>query len=163
MPRNEVEILLESLRSDRAIWASAPCSHEFRLADSELFYGSNIPKTGKEYLRTLQEELKELDRENKRLLAALTTGFTKKSAEVKLGKTVEKVLPALPGFPHDRGDCRGIFEPIDYIAFVGLCRGNVTRLEFIDVKTGSARLSKVQKEIKDVVEEGKVVLRELGK
>ncbi len=103
MPKTEVEGLLESLREDRSIWAVAQCGHDYRLADSVLFYGSDVPQAGKEYVRTLQEELRQLDRENKELLARLTAGFTKKSAEVKLGKTVEKVSQCSLAFHTIRG------------------------------------------------------------
>ena len=162
MPRAEVDRLLASLWEDRYIWARAPCGHEYRLVDGSLFYGSQIPPVGQEYVKALREDLKGLNQEIKRLLTRLTSGFTKKSVEVKLGKTVEKVIPALPGFPLDRGDCRSIFDPIDYLAFVGLSQGCVSKLEFIDVKTGNARLSRVQKAIKEVVEDGRVTMREAG-
>ena len=159
---SEIEGLLLTLRGDRSVWASAPCQHEYRLADSQLFYRADIPEAGKEYVRTLRADLTALQHEVRLLHARLTAGFTKKSVEVKLGKTVEKIVPALPGFPIDRGDCRAIFDPIDYVGFVGLSRGSVSRLEFIDVKTGNARLSKVQRTIRDAVEDGKVSIRELG-
>jgi predicted Holliday junction resolvase-like endonuclease len=158
----EVESLLQSLRGDRSIWASAPCQHKYRLADSPLFYGSDVPEAGKEYIRTLRENLSQLNQEVRQLHNRLTEGFTKKSVEVKLGKTVEKIVPALPGFPLNRADCRAIFDPIDYLGFVGLSTGRVSRLEFIDVKTGNARLNERQKAIRDVVEDGKVSIRELG-
>jgi predicted Holliday junction resolvase-like endonuclease len=159
----EVERLLQSLREDRSVWATARCAHEYRLADSQLFYGSQIPQTGKEYVGTLRADLSELQREIKRLHDRLTSGFTKKSVEVKLGKTIEKIVPALPGFPLDRADCRAIFDPIDYLGFSGLSKGQVSRLEFIDVKTGNARLSNVQKAIRDVVEDGNVSITEAGR
>jgi predicted Holliday junction resolvase-like endonuclease len=159
----EVDRLLQSLRGDRSIRASAPCEHTYRLADSQLFYGSEVPQDGEEYIRTLRENLRQLRQEVRQLHTRLTEGFTKKSVEVKLGKTVEKIVPALPGFPFDRGDCRAIFDPIDYLAFVGLSKGRVSRLEFIDIKTGGARLNDRQKAIRDAVEDGKVSIRELGR
>ena len=127
-----------------------------------MFYGSDVPQSGKEYVRTLRTELTELQQEIKQLHNRLTLGFTKKSVEVKLGKTLEKIVPALPGFPIDREDCRAIFDPIDYVGFVGLSKGRVSRLEFIDVKTGNAGLSKGQKTVRDAVEGGRVSIRELG-
>jgi predicted Holliday junction resolvase-like endonuclease len=161
MSRNDAILLIEALERDRSVWATTPCGHEFRLSDSELFYGSEIPPTGKEYVRTLREELREIQRDVERLHGHLTTGYTKKSVEVKLGKTVEKIVTALPGFPFNRRDCRAIFDPIDYVAFLGLSTGRVSRIEFIDIKTGNARLSNVQKTIRDAVEDRKVTLREV--
>ena len=162
MSRADAIRLIEALREDRTILASAPCEHLYRLSDSELFYGSEVPASGKEYVQALREELREIQKEVDRLRSRLTAGFTKKSVEVKLGKTVEKIVTALPGFPVDRADCRPIFDPIDYVGFVGLSTGQVSRLEFIDIKTGNARLSGVQKAIRDAVEDGKVALREVG-
>jgi predicted Holliday junction resolvase-like endonuclease len=161
MSRSDAIRLIETLREDRAVWAIAPCEHEYRLSDSELFYGAEIPPAGKECVRTLREDLRVTQREVERLRSRLTSGFTKRSVEVKLGKTVEKIVTALPGFPIDRSDCRAIFDPIDYVGFVGLSAGNVSRLEFLDIKTGGARLSPVQKAIRDAVEDRKVNLREV--
>lgn len=161
MSRDDAIHLIEALRKDRSVWATAQCGHEFRLSDSELFYGSEIPPVGREYVRTLREEMRAMHREVELLHRRLTAGFTKKSVEVKLGKTVEKIVTALRGFPIDRSDCRAIFDPIDYVGFVGLSTGNVSRIEFIDIKTGNARLSDVQKAIRDAVEDRKVALREV--
>lgn len=158
----EAKKLIATLGTDRSIWASAPCGHEFRLSESQLFYHTDLPPEGEEWLRQLREQLEETRKEIDLLKVKLTTGFTEKSVQVKLGKTVEKVIPMLPGFPYARHDCRALFDPIDYIAFVGLGERQISRVDFLDVKTGNARLTAVQAAIKNAVEDGKVSLREMG-
>lgn len=157
MASTEVSQLLGALKGDRTVWAqSIACGHEYRIADSELFYGSNLTPKAQEFMTALQTQVALLDQQLKDLKYKLTDGFTKKSVEVKLGKTVEKICPILPGFPYQPLDCRALFDPIDYLAFVGAGTGNVSRIDFIDVKTGRSRLSQIQLQIRDAIEDGKV-------
>lgn len=154
--------LIKALQQDRTIWAQAPCGHEYRLCDSELFYGADLTPAGKKFRVSLQEELIKTREQLKKQRYQVTEGFTKKSVEIKLGKTVEKIAAALPGFPYVPSDCRAIFDPIDYIAFMGLGRGVVNRIDFVDVKSGQSRLVQVQRQIRDIVNDGKVRIRRLG-
>lgn len=162
MSRDSVTQLLEELRRDRTIWATAPCEHEFRLAESVLFYHSSPPAEGLEWIDAQKTAVSELKRHILELRRSLTAGFTEKSVQVKLGKTVEKVVSFLPGFPYDPHECRGIFDPIDYVVFEGLGRGSVSQIDFLDVKTGGSRLSTVQRAVRDAVEDGKVSVKEVG-
>ena len=71
---------------------------------------------------------------------------------------LENVLPSLPGFPVG-ADCRPLFKPIDFVVFNGLsARGEVDSLTFVEVKTGKARLSAQQSQVRNLVECGKVRL-----
>jgi predicted Holliday junction resolvase-like endonuclease len=65
---------------------------------------------------------------------------------------------SFPDFPFDPRDCRALFEPIDYIVFQGLGKGEfVDALHFVEVKSGvRPRLSKRERGIKDVVSSGNV-------
>jgi predicted Holliday junction resolvase-like endonuclease len=55
---------------------------------------------------------------------------------------VEKIVPSFPSFAYEAGDCRAMFEPIDYLVFSGLSKRNrVEALYFVDLKSGNARLS----------------------
>jgi predicted Holliday junction resolvase-like endonuclease len=132
------------------------------LADSELFYGSELTPRAEEFQDEMNKGLADMRQRVKELRYALTDGRTKKSTEVKLGKTVEKICPVLPGFPFEPSDCRALFDPIDYVAFVGLTRGSVSRLDFIDVKTGGSALSQRQRQIRDAVSDGAIRLWRLG-
>jgi len=80
---------------------------------------------------------------------------------VNVGKIVERFAPILPGFDLDPADCRGLFDPIDYVVFHGLAEHDVTRIEFLDVKSGRARLGAVQRLIRAAVEAGRVEMHVL--
>ena len=86
------------------------------------------------------------------------TKTARRTAEaVNLGKIVEKIVPSFASFSYEPGDCRALFEPIDYLVFSGLAKQNqVEALFFVDVKSGSARLSRAQASIKSAVEAGSV-------
>ena len=70
------------------------------------------------------------------------TKTARRTAEaVNLGKIVEKIVPSFASFSYEPGDCRALFEPIDYLVFSGLAKQNqVEALFFVDVKSGNARL-----------------------
>ena len=78
------------------------------------------------------------------------------AVSVNIGKIVEKIIPSFGEFPYQRGDCRALFEPIDYVIFKGLCRKNPVGIEIVDVKTGKAQLTPGQRGIRDAIEAGKV-------
>ena len=70
---------------------------------------------------------------------------------------VEKIVPSFPSFAYEAGDCRAMFEPVDYLVFSGLkARNQVETLFFIEVKSGNARLTGSQQSIKKVVENGSI-------
>ena len=74
------------------------------------------------------------------------------------GKIAEQMAPLLPSFGYLPADARFIGSPIDYIIFDGLSsvadeKGSSIRIVFMDVKHGSATLSRTQRIIKKAVEE----------
>jgi predicted Holliday junction resolvase-like endonuclease len=80
----------------------------------------------------------------------------KRSKEVLTGLAAEQIAPHLESFPFYPGDCRPMGSPIDFVAFPGSVKEDVEKVVLIEVKTGKSRLSKKQKQIKKVVEDGKV-------
>lgn len=87
--------------------------------------------------------------------AELTTKLSKevhrnKSVEVRTGQIMEKMAPFLEVFNHDPRNAQFLGNPIDYIIF------NEDEIVFMEVKTGKARATKKQNNIKKLVEEGKV-------
>ncbi len=162
MVQSDIVRVLRVLKHDKTLWAITPCGHEYKLADSELFYGDRLPPAARPFLEEQRANIDAYKQKVHDLQLKLTTGFTKKSVEVKLGKTVEKICPVLPGFPYSPLDCRALFDPIDYLAFVGASKGTVSKLDFVDVKTGHARLNIVQRQIRDAVDDGEVELRRVG-
>lgn len=80
----------------------------------------------------------------------------KRSRYVLGGQFSEQLAPFLPDFPGDPTEVRFIGKPIDFILFSGASRGVVEEVVFIEVKTGEASLSPVEKTMKKAIEEGRV-------
>ncbi|PIE98265.1 MAG: hypothetical protein CR988_04000 [Treponema sp.] len=80
----------------------------------------------------------------------------KRSRAVLTGQFTEQLAPYLPDFPADPTEVRFIGKPIDYIAFSGSSKGCISEVLFIEVKSGAATLSPVEKELKKAVLEKKV-------
>lgn len=80
----------------------------------------------------------------------------KRSRSVLGGQFSEQLAPFLPDFPGDPTEVRFIGKPIDFILFSGASRGVVEEVVFIEVKTGDAALSPVEKTLKKAIEEGHV-------
>ena len=77
------------------------------------------------------------------------------------GKIAEQMAPLLPEFGHLPADARFIGSPVDYVIFDGLSavsdeKGGSIHIVFMDVKHGSAGLSRNQQAIKKAVEAGEI-------
>ena len=82
------------------------------------------------------------------------------------GKIAEQMAPLFPEFGHLPADARFIGSPVDYIIFDGLSavadeKGSTIRIVFMDVKHGSATLTRTQRVIKKAVEERAVTWQTL--
>lgn len=74
----------------------------------------------------------------------------KKSSEVRLGKIGENMAPFFGSWPFDPNNFKFLGNPIDGISF------EEDAVYFIEIKTGKARLTESQKNVKRLVKEGKV-------
>jgi len=74
----------------------------------------------------------------------------RKSAEIRLGKIGENLAPFVEEWPWNPKDFRFLGNPIDGVQF------NKDEIIFVEIKTGGARLSKSQKDFRDLVRAGKV-------
>lgn len=74
----------------------------------------------------------------------------------QLGKTLEKMAPMFPGFGHHPYDVRPVFDPVDFVIFDGYFRGEVTDITFVEFKTGTSRLNRVQDSIRNAVDRKRV-------
>ena len=79
----------------------------------------------------------------------------KKSTEVRTGYLIEKVSPFLKQFPYEPQKTTYLGMPIDYICF------DEDKITFIEIKSGNARLTKKQKEIKNLVTQKEVYWDEI--
>lgn len=74
-----------------------------------------------------------------------------------MGLMLERLAPSFKSFRFTKNDCRSVFDPLDYVIFEGLSmRGLVSKIFFVDIKSGNARLSSKQREIKDIITRKKV-------
>ena len=81
----------------------------------------------------------------------------KRSNAVKGGQIAEQLAPFLPNFPCNPADAHFLGQPIDYIAFPGLCEKNtVDEILLIEVKTNTSQLSSREKEIREAVKSGRI-------
>lgn len=94
-------------------------------------------------------------REQKNVIGNLEKNYNtvvsqKKSSEVRLGMIGEHMAPFLECWPYNPSNFRFLGAPVDGIQY------NDDSIIFIEIKTGAARLSKSQRNIRDLIKEGKV-------
>jgi len=85
-----------------------------------------------------------------------------RSEAVLTGKIAEQFAPLWLDFPFHPRDVRFLGSPIDFVVFDGATEARqgrgaaLRRIVFVDIKTGNARLTPVQRRIKQCVESGRV-------
>ena len=141
------------------LYVECPCCGEpILLRTAGLFYLDNFsPQAQKLYqlrLEALKEQHKELRERRKAISQTSEIG----AKAVNIGFILERIAPSMKKFPYDKHDCRSLFDPIDYVIFEGLSsKGFVSKILFVDIKTGGSRLKTVQKEIRQLVQSKCVV------
>ncbi len=89
----------------------------------------------------------------RQLLTQLNTDY--RSMNVKHGKHWEHFVPFMDNFPGNKENFRFLGTPIDGIIF------DDEHITFVEVKTGTSKLSEKQEHVKKLVEEKKVRWKEL--
>jgi len=80
-----------------------------------------------------------------------------RSRATLLGKLLERMAPCFRSFAYDPRDMRCICDPMDYVLFDGLTiEREVRQVTFIEVKSGSSRLSRAQRSVREAIEKGRV-------
>ena len=80
--------------------------------------------------------------------------FKKKSLSSKYGRMTEQFIPFLESYPYNEQDFRFIGSPIDGVQF------EPDRVVLVEFKSAGSQLTKRQREIKNLVEKGRVEFRE---
>ncbi len=133
------------------------CSEEFTAKKAKLFYLNDFNPEAVEKIREMKQGIKEREYELRDLKKKIKMKSEKAAESINIGFISERLAPVMKDFKFEHNDCRSMGEPIDYIIFEGLSKkGIVTKMFFVDIKTGNARLNKHQKNIKEVVEKKKV-------
>ena len=79
-----------------------------------------------------------------------------KSRAVLGGQFSEQLAPYLPNFEFLPNECRFIGKPVDFVVFKGMDKKEINEMVFVEVKSGSSKLSPQEKNLKDTVERKKV-------
>jgi predicted Holliday junction resolvase-like endonuclease len=155
----KVDGLIPKLKRDRHLYGTCPhCGDEFRLGSAHLFsLKGDFPEQALARISAMKADLKEQREVLRDMKHRMTTRSQVTAESVNLGKILEKIAPSFNGFHFATRDCRSLLEPVDYLIFSGLHqKGEVESVTFLDVKSGSARLTKSQKAIAGLVERGRV-------
>src|ERR1700676_4236017 len=136
-------LIAELQRNKRFMGTCPTCNEDFRLADAALFaLSAKPPEEALAAIAAMRDRIKERKIDLAKARERMTARAEKTAHAVNLGKIIEKILPSFSSFSYSAGDCRALFEPIDYLIFPGLARrGQVDSLLFVDVKSGKARLT----------------------
>ena len=107
---------------------------------------------------TEQRYKADLERWKAESAAEIRKDSVNRSRSTLKGKIAEQMAPILPSFSYHPADARFIGSPVDYIIFDGLSlvgdeKESPIRIVFMDVKQGTATLSRTQRIIKKAVEE----------
>lgn len=79
-----------------------------------------------------------------------------RSRSVIGGQVAEQLAPFLPGFPGRVSEAKFLGAPIDYVVFDGMDEKDISRVTFVEVKTGSASLSAQERRLRDTIRDGEV-------
>ena len=85
-----------------------------------------------------------------------------RSRAVGWGKTIEKFVPWMKGFPCDPRDSMFLAKPIDYLCFTDRTNKKKSAVHFIEVKSGNANLSKDQEGIRAAIKNNRVYWHEVN-
>lgn len=149
--------IIKTLKAGNFYLECPNTDEEVAVKTLQLFDNDNFTE---EAIEIYQQQLDDIKATKERLKKLKNIGATKSEAgahSVNIGFILERLAPTMGSFRFKHNDCRSLFDPIDYVIFEGLAeKGRVDKIFFIDIKTGSARLNRRQKEIKTVVNSKKV-------
>ena len=80
----------------------------------------------------------------------------KQSRAVLSGQFSEQIAPYLPEFPFKPTEARFIGKPVDFVVFKGMDEKKIDEVVFVEVKSGQSQLSKVEKTLKETVQNKKI-------
>jgi predicted Holliday junction resolvase-like endonuclease len=154
----EAREIISTLETEH-FYAECPCcGRQVLMKDTDLFYLDDFTPEAEQLYQLKIEEIDERAKELRERRKAIPQVSEIGAAAVNIGFILERIAPSMQAFPFDHNDCRALFDPIDYVIFEGLSRkGAVDKIVFADIKTGGARLTARQKELRALVERQKVV------
>ena len=155
--RKDAQEIIAVLNNQNYTAVCPCCNAQIPLSESCLFYLDDFTPEGKALLREYKSQMTERRKELKKRKENILKSSRNKAKATNLGFILERLAPGLTSFRFKRNDCRALFDPIDYVIFEGLTtKERVSKLLFVDVKTGESRLTPKQKKIKNLVNDKKV-------
>lgn len=144
--------IIKILKSGSFFFECPNTTEDVSFKKAPLFDSDNFPEEAMEIYEQQLEEVR-LTKERLKKIRALGSSKSESGAlAVNIGFILERLAPTMKGFRFSHNDCRSLFDPIDYVIFEGLAtKGRVDRIFFVDIKTGNAKLSKKQREIRSVI------------
>ena len=92
----------------------------------------------------------------------IRTDAHSRSRAVSWGKTIEKFVPWMKGFPCNPRDAMFLAKPIDYLCFTDRTNKSKSAVHFVEVKSGNANLSKDQEGIRSAIKNNRVYWHEVN-
>ena len=161
-----ISSFINNLQKSKLIAECPNCQREFQLSEAILFDGtkpfpSKAEKKKSEMvigLDELNQEIKERENELKNSLINTPKRSERSAISSNLGTIMQNFLPHNKEFNRNISiaDSRFISAQIDIIVFDGASNYDVKHISFMDAKTGDKGLGPNQKQISDVVTNGKV-------
>lgn len=74
-----------------------------------------------------------------------------RSRAVLTGQISEQLAPYLPDFPYKPTEVRFIGKPIDFLVFEGMDEKSISKVTFVEVKSGKSSLSSVERSLKEAI------------
>ena len=72
------------------------------------------------------------------------------------GQFSEQLAPYLPDFQYLPTECRFMGKPIDFIVFKGMDEKKIDEVVFVEVKSGNAKLTEHEKNLKETIDKKRV-------
>ena len=107
------------------------------------------------YIRELVKR-KNTEKQQQRLIIEARADAVKRSRASVEGQVTEQLVPHFPEWKHTPSDARFIGTPIDYVVFDGMSKGEPEKIIIVEVKKGSSTPTKLQRQIRDLIKEGKI-------
>jgi predicted Holliday junction resolvase-like endonuclease len=91
-------------------------------------------------------------------LADARADAIKRSRRVLAGRAGEQLVPLAPQFfdRFDPSEARFLGAPVDYVVFDGIGEGELREVVLVEVKTGSGKLNRNERQVARAVRDGRV-------
>jgi predicted Holliday junction resolvase-like endonuclease len=155
--KNHTQQLINELEQSSLFAECCDCGGEFKLSDALLFDGTKkFPTEAMDVQTEYEEDLLTRGLQLKKKLELATKRAQNTTTSVNIGNVVEVILPTLNNYQWSLPDSRFLGKPIDFIEFHGLTAGKITEINFVEIKSGNAKINGHQKAIKKAVHDGQV-------